>query len=1305
MANFTYRKPGWMSLFGFTTTKHLPTLIGGILFAIVSSLATPVFSVVLGDLFNSFALFGGGRLAKEDLTQQISKYSIELLALGAASWACNSAYFIYFVIFGELQVANARTKLFEGLLQKNQEWFETQPDGTRVFLSSLQGQIDDLQKGTSQALGLSLQYIFRAIFSLGLAFCTSWNLTLVTLAGIPFLSAAVSFLSTKTNSSVDAQKTELAHASRTVDNAATSIDAVKSFNGQATEIRNFVVSIDKAASHCLRRAFFTSLQISALRLMTFGMFVQGFWYGSSLATSGHLSAGEVLRTFWACLAAAQSMEFLMPQIVVLTKRNAAALSLVDILGDRSDNADRGERRGTVYPDFCKGDIEVSNRVWEEHAWTTAHTLGQLLTRFYLPASGEITIDGVPIQSLSIDWIRNNITAIEQRSVLFNESIFMNIAFGSRDYDRLHKADVQGCNGLAMLHSTIDDLPKGIDTCVGHGGDFLSGGQRQRVAIARARLRNTPILIMDEPTSALDATNRVEIMKAIREWRRGKTTIIITHDMSQIMDDDFAYIMDQGRVIQGGYRFELEDSNTFLIATRKSHHDESNATSVRDTSDTCSNASELSTGSTCGPGLDTYSRHEELAQHSSAIYKYNTSLKSNLKSRDSRRGRPSRESVDSIGMQMFELKAFQVRGAEVQSNRLSCNVIPVNDAVNEIKAAKTKHSTRWSFKRTARLAPQERMSLGQIMMTIVPNLTRRQSLLLILGCLSTLCHAVATPLFSYCLSQLFGTFYNSKARASTRSLIVLGVAIGDGIVSFSMHYLLELCGQAWVDRLRKRSFHLLLDQPRKWFEEAGNEPSQVTTCLNQSAEEMRNLVGRFGGYVLVATAVAVVAIIWSMAVCWKLTLVAVACGPVIYAITRGLERTNGIWERRCIGVRTSASEVFVETFSQLRTVRTLTLEPYFHKKHMKAASMCMILGLKKSLYTGFLFGLVEPMIIFVSTLIFYYGAVLVSSLEFTVQDLMTVFSVLLFSIGYASMVLSWIPQIGTSQEMANQLLRLANLPEGASHEHRGKLKIAMTAPVQINRLDFRYPSRPDALVLRDVSLNIPRNKCTAIVGRSGSGKSTIASLLLALYEAPPSKDGRPTLALRGLDIQRVHIPTLRSLISIVSQRPSISPGTIAENISYGLEEDSPLRTIFHVRAAAEAARIDDFITSLPGGYFTMIGDGGAGLSGGQAQRPVIARALVRQPQILILDKATSSLDPSSATIIRRTVQRLVATRLGLTVLIITRARDMMEIADNIIVIEKGCVVEEGAYKELARQPDGKLRALIEEPDSDEDETGA
>ena len=280
-------------------------------------------------------------------------------------------------------------------------------------------------------------------------------------------------------------------------------------------------------------------------------------------------------------------------------------------------------------------------------------------------------------------------------------------------------------------------------------------------------------------------------------------------------------------------------------------------------------------------------------------------------------------------------------------------------------------------------------------------------------------------------------------------------------------------------------------------------------------------------------------------------------------------------------------------------------------------------------------------------------------------------------------------------MAAQLLRLANLPEGKSHEHKGDLKISRVAPVTITGLDFRYPSRPDALVLRDISLTIPKDSCTAIVGRSGSGKSSIASLLLSLYESPLSHGGIPAVSLGGIDIRRLHTPTLRSLVSIVSQQPTIFPGTIQENLSYGLDENSPLSTMNNVCAAAQAAGIDEFITSLPHGYLTTIGDGGVGLSGGQAQQLVIARALVRRPQILILDEATSSLDPNSAEVIRQTVTRLVAAQTGLTVIIITHAREMMEIADKVVVIDQGCIIEQGVYGDLVRRSGGKLRALVEE----------
>lgn len=259
-----------------------------------------------------------------------------------------------------------------------------------------------------------------------------------------------------------------------------------------------------------------------------------------------------------------------------------------------------------------------------------------------------------------------------------------------------------------------------------------------------------------------------------------------------------------------------------------------------------------------------------------------------------------------------------------------------------------------------------------------------------------------------------------------------------------------------------------------------------------------------------------------------------------------------------------------------------------------------------------------------------------------------------------------------------------------------------APLRFNKVNFRYPSRPDALVLKNLSITIPSGCCTAVVGRSGSGKSTIASLLLSLYEAPLPHIGDPSISLGGIDIRRLHTPTLRSTISIVSQHPTIFPGTVHANITYGLEETSPHCSMHSINTAARAAGIDDFISSLPRGYYTAVGEGGIGLSGGQAQRIVIARALVRQPQILVLDEATSSLDPSSAELIRQTVQELVAVRRELTVIIITHAKEMMEIADNIVVLEQGSVVEEGPFRVLAGRTRGKLRMLLEGRWAEEDD---
>ncbi|KAJ0421567.1 P-loop containing nucleoside triphosphate hydrolase protein [Aspergillus carlsbadensis] len=1287
-------------LLNFTTSKHVPTLVVGVLCTFVASFTVPLFSVLLGAIFNQFTLFGGGEITGQVLIQQVSSYAILLLGLGALGWFWNGFYFILFVAFGELQAANARDKLFNGLLKKNQRFFEEQDEGTRTFLGCIQIQIQELQTATSQSLGLALQYLFRTLVSLGVAFYTSWNLSLVILAGIPVVSIIVPFLAPKINASIEGQQNELKSASKVVNNAVVSIDTVKCLNGQTIELDKFSSGVDKSSFFFLRQAHFNALQISVMRFMMFGMFVQGFWYGSSLVHSGKLSGGDVLRTFWACSAAAQSLESLMPHLVILEKGKVAATALQRILRGGDKNLPVVEMQGAQYPGLCDGDIEVTSLSFAYPsqpdrlslkscdftfpAGTTTFvigksgsgksTLAQVLTRFYRPTSGEILIDGNPIQTLSTTWIRNNITCVEQRSILFNESIFKNIAFGRHDHEQVQKEDVTEPIDLAMLASTIEKLPNGIDTLVGEGGNALSGGQRQRVAIARARLRDPPILVLDEPTSALDGSNRVHVMNAIRKWREDKTTIIITHDMSQIRDNDFAYVLENGSVVQAGYKAELKHEPK--LAGFFSENDDGGSDRVHSDEESLDTASVCSDDTLAGKPLKDFDWDEpddtSLRKDPFAL---ETEIPLEALTPTTPREGPFSGPSSSKGLKR-RLKKMRKRAKRSKRER---PISPLTTLQNPIRKA---------------------------MQSIIPSLSPKHRLLLFIGVLCTLAHATAMPIFSYLLSRLLHTFYNQTNDSMRWALAVLGVAIGDAFTNYLMYYLLDVCGQVWIDHLRKQAFERVLDQARSWFEDERNTAGELSTCLHESGEEVRNLLTRFSGYILVAASVTLMAVVWSLALSWKLTLVALACGPVIYAITRGFETTSGIWDRRCTAARAKTSEVFVETFAEIRTVRGLTLEHYFHQKHLRAASTCLTLGLKKAIYTGLLFGLIESMILFVSALIFYYGAALVRYGDFTVEDIMSVFSVLLFSIAYASTVMTWIPQISTSREMARRLFRLVGLPAHTSHEHIGTQKPTSIAPIEIKNLTFHYPSRPDAPVLRNITLSIPAGSCTALVGRSGSGKSTIASLLLALYETPPSPSfsgipstPAPSISLAGTSIRKLHTPTLRNQIAIVSQTPTLFPGTVQENIAYGLPATSPLRTLINVRAAASAAGIDEFIASLPQGYQTVIGDGGIGLSGGQAQRVVIARALVREPEVLVLDEATSALDPGSAETVRRTVMGLVQARHGLTVLIITHAREMMEIAENVVVLDEGRVVEAGSFKGLVRRRARRLRALIGEGDTE------
>lgn len=1004
------------------------------------------------------------------------------------------------------------------------------------------------------------------------------------------------------------------------------------------------------------------------------------------------------------------------------------------------------------------------------------------------------------------WLRQHVTLVEQHSVLFNESIRQNLALGRPDEDVSPK-EIESAIKFSMLDAIIQSLPDGLDTELGMKGSSLSGGQKQRMALARARIRDTPVLILDESTSALDYITRAAILQSIREWRKGKTTIVITHDISQIEPVEFVYLMEDAQVVQEGYRKELENQPGALRRLLASH--EENQEGVSDDEE------EVEFGDETDEIISLYDEgswnyHAPMHRPMSAVL-FGENVLSTFarngresfagtglipldklwnKNRPQEIGSASESRRTSTGHSSLLVETFKPPpGIAISAQGVSQEDTPLSRLGTQrrrmsgiqtysgtvrrskdygsrrVSMASSRPVTRGSVyprrlstvpartelptleKRTGRAGilptlrlgrssrapanlkadPNELVPIIDIFKSVWPVLKWRPRMMLLAALFCTCVHSASTPVFAWLFSQLLSTFYapgDQTRRALTYALAILALAIGDGLSNYLFIFLADSVAQSWTHALKVDAMRRILMQPREFFDREENSMARLAETLDYFAEEARNLPGRFASILISMILMMCISIVWSMITCWKLTLVALATGPVVIAITKSYVKISSHWEKLANEADDDVGEVLHETFINIRTVRCLNLETYFRQKYKKATTAAVNVGIKRALYSGSMFGLNYAGALFVAILLFYSGAILVAKNEYTVSQIVQTFLTLMLSVNHVQSVAGYITQVNISRAAGSRLLRLARMPT-TSHELTGTISIREAGDIVFSSVNFSYPNRPDVQVLHDVSFTIQRGTCVAIVGSSGSGKSTIAALLLKLYQP----DTASRLSISGLDIRDINTSSLRARMAIVSQSPVIFPGTIASNIVYGISPSSHLASPANIRAAADAAGVSEFIDSLPNGYETMIGDGGTMLSGGQAQRLAIARALVRDPDILILDEATSALDVMSAGVIRDTVKKLVRStedvvspvspamsprsrtggfwdekvldggwkgkkrRKQMTVIIITHAREMMAVAERVVMLDKGRVVEQGGFGELKRRKGGAFGKLL------------
>lgn len=619
-----------------------------------------------------------------------------------------------------------------------------------------------------------------------------------------------------------------------------------------------------------------------------------------------------------------------------------------------------------------------------HSGSGKSTFGSLLAGFYGPSSGNISIDGISLNYLSLAWLRENVTFIQQKSVLFKDTIEKNIAIGSLGPDAASPADILEAISFASLTDVINSLPMGLDTVIGAAGSMLSGGQMQRIALARARLRDPTILILDEPTSALEHGTRVSIMKEIRKWRKDKTTIIITHDLSQINEDDVLYVLEDGKLNRRGINQGL---GTYLqVATRDiavmspslSMRRRSLRMNARDSIDDLGSPywHPGRSSRTFAPFPEI--RSPEMIDSMSHIRRRRMSfnfplnpvvVSSPLQTSINGLFRSTRMSFSPRLGTTQERSEFPLMENTIYRSEglgLGINPIAAGSACGTPELGKYWDTDRSSLKVEEvadNLEPKEPdgkyMSIAAIIKTIPAALETRHNVLLMSALACTVIHAAATPMFSYLFGKLLDTFSPTvdqrTSNARLWSLCIIAIAVLDAVAHFIQMYIFEYTSVLWVNKYRKDAMYTMLRQSKEWFEEEENNMASLSMILDQYGEETKKILSTCTSGICAGLFITVIGVSWSFAICWKLALVGLSCAPLLFVLTWLDMKVTGIWNVKYNEMSEEVADVYTEVFTDIQTVRGLTLESYFQKRLHQYTSKAASIGFKRSCWTGVMSG--------------------------------------------------------------------------------------------------------------------------------------------------------------------------------------------------------------------------------------------------------------------------------------------------------------------------------------------------------------
>ncbi|GMG99353.1 hypothetical protein Nepgr_001193 [Nepenthes gracilis] len=1261
----------------------------------------------------------------DELFHRFTELALAIVYIAAGVFAAGWIEVSCWILTGERQTAVIRSKYVRVLLNQDMSFFDTYGNNGDI-VSQVLSDVLLIQSALSEKVGNYIHNMATFFSGLVIGFINCWQIALITLATGPFIVAAGGISNIFLHKLAENIQDAYAEAASIAEQAVSYVRTLYAFTNETLAKYSYATSLQAT----LRYGILISL-VQGLGLgFTYGLAICScalqLWVGIFLVTHRMAHGGQIIAALFAVILSGLGLNQAATNFYSFEQGRIAAYRLFEMISRSTSTVNHDgntlalvqgniEFRNVYFSYLSRPEIPILSGFYltvpakKAVALVGRNGSGKssiipLMERFYDPTLGEVLLDGENIKNLQLVWLRSQIGLVTQEPALLSLSIKENIAYGrSATQDQIEEAAK-----IAHAHTFISSLEKGYETQVGRAGLALTEEHKIKLSIARAVLSNPSILLLDEVTGGLDFEAERAVQAALDVLMLGRSTIIIARRLSLIRNADYIAVMDEGQLVEMGTHDELLNLDGQYAELLKCEEAAKlpRRMPVRNYKDTATFQieNEMSVGHIFQESSSPKMAKSPSLQRVSGVHALRTSdvafnslespkvrspppeqLLENGASLDGTEKEPSIARQDSFEMRLPELPKIEVQSTHRQISNASDPESPVSPLLTSDPKNERSHSQTFSrpdidfddlpvkIKDAKDMRSRKAPSFWRLV-----ELSLAEWLYAVLGSTGAAIFGSFNPLLAYIIALIVTAYYRSdgghhqlRHEVDKWCLIIACMGIVTVVANFLQHFYFGIMGEKMTERVRRMMFSAMLRNEVGWFDEEENSADTLSMRLANDATFVRAAFSNRLSIFIQDSAAVIVAILIGMFLQWRLALVALGTLPILTVSAVAQKLWLAGFSRGIQEMHRKASLVLEDAVRNIYTVVAFCAG----NKVMELYRFQLERILKKSflhgMAIGFGFGFSQFLLFACNALLLWYTAV---SLKKNYMDLPTAIKeYMVFSFATFALVepFGLAPYILKRRKALISVFEIIDRVPKIDRDDSSALKPPnIYGSIEFKGVDFCYPTRPEVLVLSNFSLKVNGGQTVAVVGVSGSGKSTIISLIERFYDPVAGQ-----VFLDGRDLKHYNVRWLRSHLGLVQQEPVIFSTTIRENIIYARHN----ATEAEMKEAARIANAHHFISSLPHGYDTHVGMRGVDLTLGQKQRIAIARVVLKNAPILLLDEASSAIESESSRVVQEALDTLI---LGnKTTILIAHRVAMMRNVDNIVVLNGGRIVEDGTHDSL------------------------